>query len=373
MMFLVLISIFFNQGIALETVALQGSSKLNNEDEAKTEIQSAMTEKLATGAIIKLIGISKFESNKELVKKIVDKKVDRFIPFINNGNLLKVEDEYKMVVTFKISYEDLREILRAEGLFKSNTGDLNILPMIKVTDVINGKDYSWWQSEKDDQDYSKIIVDLFKVQFTNSNDRIKIIIPENKKLSLLDKPSFSTSDYISLGKKFDADLVLVGRVTFKGSNKKLNQINVETKFSAISVTDGKIIGEISKKLITSSVKDRIISADVIKKVTSIEYTANEISKAWNTGEIGSRIVYLKVKGNYTYSKISELKNVLATTIRGVHSVTEHIFKKGEIVFKLETDSSARELARELRKLNLKSGKFRYVRSFGSDLNISFLK
>ncbi len=367
-----IILLFCSNAHALETVALQGVSKLVDASLAKAEIQKSMTQKVASEAILDLVGVDKYRSNQSAIKKIIEKKVNRFIPVINNGNLLKDGDEYKMVVSFKISYDDLRQILKQDGLFKIDNGQLSVLPMISVTDAINGQAHAWWLNSEDD--LSKTVVDIVKNKFSDSSGKIQVSSPKNdKKLQKLIKPSFSTSDYIKLGKEFGYDVVMVGNLKFASNSKKRNQSVINSKFYAISVVDGRIIGEISNRTQVSKNKKSVVSKDVVSRISNdiSDSLVKKVVSSWNNGEIGADIIYLRINGELSYPKVVELKQAFNTSFPGVYSFKEHIFRKDNIIFKLESNRSPRRIANQLSNLKLKIGKLGKVRTFGNRISIAF--
>ncbi len=359
------------KAFCLETIALKGTSGLIDPKEAKKEIVEKMTQKLATDAIKSFIGGKRFSSNKDTVSDIMKNKINRFIPFINSGKLLKSNKGYQMLVTFKISYDDLRQILKQSGLFKVNSDNLNILPMISITDTMKGVIYAWWLDSSNN--LSNTVVDNFTKKFSAASRKIKIMTPDSKNKTP-EKTSFSTNDYIKLGKKFKSDLVLVGDIKFSENRRKLNQAVIKSNFYAISVTDGKIIGEIVDR--TSRNKDEALTKETLLKVSSdiIDTTVKAIVASWNNGEIGANIIYLSLRGDLTYPRVEEVKTVFRKTFPEVFSFKEYIFDKDKIVFKLESNVSTRQIAKGLSSLKLQKGRLSKIRSIGnSRVSASFDK
>lgn len=363
--------IISNNAFCLETIALKGTSQLTDPKEAEAEILEKMTLKLAADAIQSFIGEKKINTNKDIVSDIMKNKIDRFIPFINNGNLLKSDKGYQMLVTFRISYDDLRQILKQSGLFKVNSDNLSILPMISITDTMKGVIYAWWLDSPDN--LSNTIVDNFTRKFLMSSKKIKVITPGKKDKSP-EKTSFSTNDYIKLGEKFKSDLVLVGDIKFSENRRKLNQAVIKSNFYAISVIDGKVVGEITDQTFRN--KDEALTNETLLKVSSdiIDTTVKAIITSWNNGEIGANIIYLSLSGDLAYPRIEELKTVFRKTFPGVFSFKEYVFKKNRIVFKLESNISTRKIAKGLSQLKLKKGRLTKIRSIGNNrVSASFRK
>ena len=357
------IILFVSQSaFCLETIALKGTSKLIDPKEAEAEILEKTTLKLATDAIKSFIGEKRFNNNKDTVSDIIKNKINRFVPFINSGNLLKSNEEYQMLVTFKISYEDLRQILKQSGLFKVSSDDLIILPMISVIDTMDGEIYAWWLGTNNN--LSDMVVDIFKKKFLEASKKIKVIEPDQKHDDLKGT-SFGTNDYIKLGKKFKTDLVLVGDIKFSNNRRKLNQVIIRSNFYAISVTDGKVVGEIKDQTFRN--RDEALTNETLLKVSSniIDTTVKAIITSWNNGEIGANIIYLSLSGDTTYTRVEELKKVFKKTFPEVFSFKEYIFKKDRIVFKLESNLSTRQIAQGLSKLRLKKGSLTRIRSIGN--------
>ncbi len=173
-----------------------------------------------------------------------------------------------------------------------------------------------------------------------------------------EKEVLTEDDVVSLGRNYNADLVIVGTASveeksvIEGANVKSYEAHVSAK--AITTDDAEVIASTSARAeshTTDSITGRL---DVIERATKevADYLKLRIVADWQREVSSITVVSVTIRDIVDYYDYVTLRDVLKNEIRGVKKVFQKRMESGIAMLDIEMKGNARFLANEL-----SSGKF----------------
>ncbi len=168
-----------------------------------------------------------------------------------------------------------------------------------------------------------------------------------------EKEVLTEDDVVSLGRNYNADLVIVGTASveeksvIEGANVKSYEAHVSAK--AITTDDAEVIASTSARAeshTTDSITGRL---DVIERATKevADYLKLRIVADWQREVSSITVVSVTIRDIVDYYDYVTLRDVLKNEIRGVKKVFQKRMESGIAMLDIEMKGNARFLANEL--------------------------
>jgi hypothetical protein len=165
-------------------------------------------------------------------------------------------------------------------------------------------------------------------------------------------------DVVSLGRNFNADLVIVGKASveemsvIEGTEIKSYEVRVSAK--AIATDDAEIIASTAARAESYTADSITGRLDAIERATKevADYLKVRIIADWQREVSSVKVISVTIKDIMSYSDYVTLRNVLKNETRGVKKVFQKRMESGIAILDIEMEGNARFLANEL-----SSGKF----------------
>ncbi len=168
-----------------------------------------------------------------------------------------------------------------------------------------------------------------------------------------EKEVLTEDDVVSLGRNYNADLVIVGTASveeksvIEGANVKSYEAHLSAK--AISTDDAEVIASTSARAeshTTDSITGRL---DVIERATKevADYLNLRIVADWQREVSSITVVSVTIRDIVDYYDYVTLRDVLKNEIRGVKKVFQKRMESGIAMLDIEMKGNARFLANEL--------------------------
>lgn len=358
------LSAFAQQAELLDRV-YSGSSKETNPQLVKKEIQDQAFQKVSEDVIKELIGEERFAKNKTLINNKIIKNSGRYIPFVKPSAVTQDGEESKMSVNLKVSLKDLKQLLQNNSLLTDNDTQPIVLPMIAWQDRVQGRSYRWWQSfGKEPQGFlaseGKVFEDSLRDAFQKNN--FFLVKPIESGLGAQVPVDFqsekvSSEDSQFFAKLFNSPVLIDGQVVLSKADKG-NGYRIEIKMTAIQVSNGRAIADVSRRFETPAGSFEAVIDKKIKEVS--DAAANDLSvqvlDAWQRGSVGSNIMRITIRGRSTLMDVESLKESVRSQITQVKNIRERLVTSDSISFEVDATVSPEELATKLEGLQLTNKK-----------------
>jgi hypothetical protein len=364
LMLILSLSAFAQQAELLDRV-YSGSSKETNPQLVKKEIQDQAFQKVSEDVIKELIGEDRFAKNKTLINNKIIKNSGRYIPFVKPSEVTQEGDESKMSVTLKVSLKDLKQLLQNNSLLTANDTLPIVLPMIAWQDRVQGRTYRWWQSfGKESQGFltaeAKVFEESLRESFQKNN--FFLVRPVESNLGAQVPVDFQTEkvggeDSQFFAKLFNSPVLIDGQVVLSKADKG-DGYRVEVKMTAIQVSNGRAIADVSRRFDTPAGSFEAVIDKKIKEIS--DAAANDLSvqvlDAWQRGSIGSNILRITIQGRSNLMDVETLKETVRSQITQVKNIRERLVASDSISFEVDATVSPEELATKLEGLQLTNKK-----------------
>lgn len=336
-----------------------GSSKQENPQVARKEIQDKGAQAVSEELIQELIGEARYTKNKSAIQKKIISNSARYIPFVKPSSLNKENDEYKMSVAMKISLRDLRQLLQEMALLNENEAIPVVLPVISWVDRVEGRSYRWWQPlDKSTPPFlmkqSRALEDSLRNAF-QKND-FYILKPVEAGLAAgiprqFQNDRITGEDAQFFAQYFNAPILLEGQMTLH--KERGNRYRIEMKMTALQVSNGRAIADVARRFETDAgsfegVVDRKLR-EVLEGAASD--LAVQIREVWQRGSLGTSMVRVTIQGRHTLPVIESLKEKFRS-ITQIKNVRERIVSAESVTFEVDTSIPADELLPYLQKIDI---------------------
>ena len=371
-----------------DLVTVKETSNLPDPASARKEIYEKATTEKTLDVIKRLVGPKEFTENQKLISDNVMSKKDRFIPFSKTSNSTTRNGITSMSVTFKLSMPDLKTILTQEGLLKSQSGPITILPLFVTSDDVQDILYGWWLpsdiNEEPDPKKLKFIKEqslkLIKaLQNSFPPHQFLFIDPIEQKSSKsiskrYQKTRYKRKELMRLGDQLKAQILLIGRLRFyqgqlEQNTPQFQQDLLEIKLSAFDCLSGKVITEVKRQYPTidfiaqnskkpeSSVKKDPTKQEPKTTFSSfdelythvVEQITAQTLTAWQNGYFRLKHKKIILLGQLTFQQLESFKKTVREQIPSIKNLRERQFHRDKIVFEMESDTQLKSLATQLSK------------------------
>ena len=374
-------------------IVAKGTSKLTDLASARRAIYQEVTKTKTLEIIEDLLGQKEFSENQKLISENVLSKKDHFILFSKNSNPTTKNGVTYMSVTFKLSLPDLKTILTQEGLLKSQSGPITVLPLFVTSDDIQDILYGWWLpsdiNEEADPKKLKFIknqsLKLIKaLQKSFPTNQFLFIDPIKQKSSYLVSKKFQKTRYkrkelMKLGDRLKAQILLIGRLRFyqgqlEQDSPQFQQNMLEIKLSAFDCASGKIVTELKKQHPTIDIigqnsketpkKNSIKKEKSTKSESKTTYASldelythivdkltSQTLTAWQSGYFRLKHKKLTLLGQFTFQQLESFKQTIRKKLPSIKNLRERRFGTDQVVFEMESDIELKSLAEQLSQID----------------------
>lgn len=360
----------------LEPAFAQSSNWIERSIEVTTEEKNAnvarklllekATEQVSEDIIKEIIGVSKFERNRTLIQSKVIKLSPRYVPFakpselipiitanpssaskipsgtsptvIGNGVLPAEQDGYKMTVLLRIYQDDLQKLLLENGLFYESDSTPIVLPIIKMTDKVTGRNWNWMDSadpkKSDLIHYSKTIETSLRNSFWKNN--FYLIRPQANRYS----------EFLDFSKTWNAQILIDGELIISKSLQKSEAFVITISFLATQVQNSREIADVRRKFETEPGPAEIVIGKKLKDVLELTThdLATQVLEAWQKGSLGSNLYKLVIKGSVPLLFQEKVKETMKGRAIELKNIRERLISSNEIVYEIDSSLTPKEYA-----------------------------
>jgi hypothetical protein len=184
---------------------------------------------------------------------------------------------------------------------------------------------------------------------------------------------------VSLGRNFNADLVIIGKVSveekseIEGTETKSYEARVSAK--VITTNDAAVVATTTaqaESYTTDSITGRL---DALERATKevADYLKVRIMADWQQEVSSIKVISVTIRDIMSYSDYVILREILKNETRGVKKVFQKRMESGIAVMEIEIEGNARFLANELSAGNFDAFSLRIVCTDEDSLEISIIK
>ena len=377
-----------------DLIVAKGTSKLADPASASRQIYQKVTTERVLEIIKGLLGQESFTKNQKRILENVISKKDHFILFSKNSKTTVKDGATSMSVTFKLSLPDLKTILTQEGLLKSQSGPVTILPLFVASDDVQDILYGWWLPSDINEDVDPKKLEFIKSQSLKLIKTLQKSFPTNqflfidpikqKSLSLVSKKfqktRYKKKELMKLGDQLKTQILLIGRLRFyQGQSEQdtpqFRQNMLEIKLSVFDCVSGTVITEVKQQHPTvyligqtpkktpnkNSVKKDPTQQESKARYTSLDefYThvveglTSQTLTAWQNGYFRFKHKRLILLGKLTFQQLESFKQTIKEKLPSIKNLRERRFDRNQIVFEMESDVEPKSLAEELSQTDFK--------------------
>ncbi len=353
---------------------LTGVGATQQESKAKA-VQKAI-EMVTTEMLEDVMAGSKGDANKKNIISRMVKDSPRYVVSVQD----RIISNGKVEVKLGVSIDSFKQILVQKVFLHEITGPIRVLPMVTISDRVNGGSASWWNDFSKFTPSTGMPLDAFhknlKEAFLKGGffaydplaQRLNKKIPRHLRS---ERPS--TSDLVVLSQYFKASLIVTGQISFFKSNRSADSFRVEVELKAIEAIQDRVVAEVVRSYETEPglfqtevqkvVKDNFpkIAADL----------ATQVIESWKKGSLGSQQMRLSLNGRLTHTQYESLKDAILKQVAEIKTIRERLFEPNKIVLEVDTASKASVIADRLSRQKIPNLQLSIegVRENSVDLNL----
>lgn len=354
-------------------ISSQGESSKATPSEARSEIVSFITEQITLNAVKDLIGETKFQMQLERIKKKILPQASRYILSSKDSGLIQIQGKFQLALTLKVSPNNLKDLLLAEGLLYEFQGAPRVLPAFSLFDATTQQRFFLWTRSAltPEQNFLKLQAQKFNEAFVEQFKKggFVYVDPFNTKVATQLVSQIGAEDELRMAEQFRAALVIRGEIAISA---KGNAFDISLKWSAAQGSNGRIVSEVSRNFLTSPGPLRLAvgrKLDEIKDLVVQDLVA-QVVEDWKRGTFGASRIELAVTGVQDYQEFMELKSALQQQIKELRAIRDRQFTPQGVVLELETTMGSQDLSLRMGALQLKSKKVGVQRWSTSRIEIS---
>lgn len=328
--------------------------------QARQEIFQEAIEKTSRQYIQQIIGETKYQQNESTIKNKIVRDSGKYVLFVKSLNSKATANGgTEMTVGLKLSLQSLQQMLLKEGLLYKMTGAPLVVPLIQIQDRVAGASHSWWVDSGSKS--SNALAAPLSVLHAALRDELMplgfyLLDPLKPAVSgslptIFQAENLPTEDELLVGEYLGGQIVISGFVHVKASRKRSDAFELEVRLSARHTGNGRVVGEVIRAYDTDAgpvarvvpAKGKEVFPDIAKDLTA------QIHDAWKSGTFGSSLIRLVVNGDFTFQRFTQLKNQILSQVTGVKTLKERKFTPGQVVFEIDSDSSADQISQNFQK------------------------
>jgi hypothetical protein len=164
---------------------------------------------------------------------------------------------------------------------------------------------------------------------------------------------WNEDDAVSLGRNFNADLVIFGKASVEGKSEiegtEMKSYEARVSAKAITTDDAAVVASTSARAeshTTDSITGRMDAIETATKEVA-DYLKLRIIADWQREVSSIRVISVTIRDIMSYSDYVTLRDVLKNETRGVKKVFQKRIESGIAIMDIEIEGNARFLANEL--------------------------
>lgn len=359
-----------------------GRSVATDTGTAKQEAIQDAVAKVTNRLVKEMLGESKFEKSKEIIKNKVITKSENFVPYIRSGPPKLEGSEQVFAVTLRISITSLENVLKSTGLLQVHDGPQTILPMVGFVDLVNNKSLKWWV--QDLSSANSFLKSQERAFFESLKKGIKergwsVINAEATQYksgvpTALQLESPRSQDVVKLAEQMKSQLVVRGDMRFEPGNTS-QSFKVTLRLRVLQTPSGRTVADSTR---TSETESGVFTTVVSKKSAelmddSIQELYGQIQDAMGRGQLGTQVVRLSIDGWLGPKDLEVLKEDLRFQVRTVKRVSDRLFARDRIELELDVTGGPQSLVQTVQAMKYRQAKLKFDRLEGDRIYVSLLK
>lgn len=346
-------------------ITVEASSEKSSQTQARQDIFKQAIDKVSKQYIEQIIGEAKYSKNKDTIENKIIRQSGKYVLFIKSDNAEASEaGGIQMTVSMKLSLKSLQKLLLEQGLLYKISGPPKVLPLIQIQDRVGGASYSWWTGNTTgntaflaaqiDVLHQALRKDLLPKGFYSIN-------PEKGGFSgalpaIFQTDSLPTEDELFVGDFFDSQIVVSGALLFKKSRKRADAYEIDVKLTAHHTSNGRVVGEVIRTYTTEpGPMTRVINEKTREVFPSISNDLTiQLHDAWKSGTFGTTLIRLVVHGDLNFQNLKAFKDQFLNQVAGVKTLRERKFLPGQVIFEIDSDSSADQISQAISKTSFQN-------------------
>lgn len=363
----------------------EGQSTQESQTLAKKEIQEQGVLNISEALIRELIGDEKFQKNKSFIQNKIVKQSAKYIPVMKQGDVSGVPGAFKLKMEFKVSLQNLKQLLLENNLLNESDVDAVMLPLVAIQD--SGRSYAWWmdtssggsiegQTERPafyvglDRHFERTIRKaFFKRGFyvlKPTENNLAAFLPEQ-----LNKEMAANQIFENERKEFSlsvqAPILVQGMIQIDSAqgSKYLIKIQLEV----IRADTGRSIAQMLRNYETEKGNKETVIDRKLKSVLDplMQELALQVQEAWQKGTVTASKLSLVIRGRFQPQFNERFKEKIRNQLTQVKNIYERKMGGDFIGFEIESSITAQELAQKIRMLDIDGIRFNSVTAESSDM------
>lgn len=355
-----LLSSYQSIGQSVSSKWLEKSMSLETEEKnpavAKKELIEKITVKISEDLIKEMIGEAKFNRNNTTIQNKLIKYSARFIPVTKPSELLPTSDGgFKLTLSIKVSQDDLQSMLLENGLLYESDSTPLLLPVISITDKVNGKIYGWWlnkdQNKSELMKHSLSIENSLKQVFAKNG--FYVIRPQTLKYeNMIPYLDSKNQDWQAKAQELNAQILLLGDLVVTKNNARSDSYQLRFHITATQVQNGRTIADVVRTYETDSgAFDFVVEKKIHENIDSIgNDLSSQVFEAWQKGTIGSSLYKLTLNGNLPIQTHEAIKASIKENLKEIKNIKERLVSYNQVVFEIDTSLTPKDIKAKLPKL-----------------------
>ncbi|MEY4616950.1 MAG: hypothetical protein RJB66_1910 [Pseudomonadota bacterium] len=331
----------------------EGKTKVESPVQARRKIVDEATLKVSEDVVQSILGDARYKKNKSLIVDKVFRHTSRFIPVIKTSEPVATEEGQKVTVTLQINAKLLESLLQEQGLFSDNESAPMMIPFISIDDQVRGEGFAWWRpsnamglktmGEFLESNLQKNLFAMgFYVQRPNAAN-MRLMIPSGYQYD-----SLTNEQIYSLCNRWGIPLVMTGDLTIHRDQNY--EIVFDFRLAVTQVGTGRVLAQLYRQNKLS--KNETLDNMSLKKnlgfvLQAYKDIGQQLSDAWEKGVLTATLVRLEVKGSMPINKYDSFKDALKASNRSIRQVRERVIASQSVLFELEINGTAKEIANSL--------------------------
>ncbi len=369
---------------ALFDTTVEVTSTETNANLARKDLVDKANFKVSEDLIKQIIGDSKYQRNKNLIRQKVIQNSGRYIVLTKTSDVVPITPvekggpAFKMNAQIKINQQNLEKILLDQGLFYESDGTPIVIPFIRWRDQLTSQTYAWWIKNENTlvSRYQNIIETSLRAQFQKNGFylikpfELKYIemIPED-----LRSESLRTEDLQGLAQKWNAQVFLTGTFFISKHPTKSDIYNIEVSLKAQQTGNARLIADLYRQFETEmGPQEKVVEKKIheLSDGVSQEISA-QVLEAWQKGTLGSNVYYLTLRGSVPLPVQEALKAAVKSKFKDIRQICERKLSSQEIKYEIDSSVSPIEISKKIS--SFEGAGFQFVLGNATDREIIFNK
>ena len=256
-------------------------------------------------------------------------------------------------VQLRLSGDALEALLREEGLL--NTGTVRVLPLVQVSEQIDGRRFVWWADKGDDERGSTVIPGSFKkvIQLLTTKFKARnayVMDPLNQSFRLSVPSTYRSEvlrreDQALLAQYLKADVVLTGIIFIDRPQPESKEARLVFDLQLWQTKSGREVAIIQRSETLSSENSKTVNLAIDQIGAQVmEELSAKLGEVIAAGTLNLNILKLSVNGNMDYHQQAEFRKAVAQ-LREIKALKERLFEPSRVIYELETSISGQEMAK----------------------------